>query len=346
MDENLVGYLLNALDPDTHREVEAYVQGNPDAQHRLELLRRALQPLAADADEEEPPPGLGMRTLGYIARNQCRQAGNAPEAAPTNLDSPAWLSIRAPQPRPSQRLGPGRSWWRRADVLVAAVLLIAVFGTVVSLLPGLWTRQQIYACQNNLRLFHQALMAYSDHHGGAFPKVEADPPRNVAAVFVPILHDSGVLPNEVTVNCPANGARRPAPVSLAQFEALRREQPEEFNRVVHGLAGCYAYPLGYGEPGAHFGLRADDDDHLPILADVPPIVSGRSVGPGNSPNHSGRGQNVLSIDGHVRFSTNHNAGLGGDDIYVNQKGQVAAGCNASDSVLGAGWATPYPEEEH
>jgi prepilin-type processing-associated H-X9-DG protein len=326
MDEYLVGYLLNALDPETQRQVEAHLRDDPEAGHRLDLLRRALQPLAADA-EEEPPPGLCVRTLGYIAHDQCRHRADRP--------------VRRPLPRAPWPVGdaePGRSWWRRADVLVAAVLLFACLGMGASLLPGLWQRQQIYACQNNLRLFGQALAAYSQNHAHQFPKVEAGPPRNVAGIFVPMLHDAGVLQGDVTVSCPSSGSRQVPSLTLAQLEELRQEQPAAFRDVVRRLAGCYAYTLGYGCPEDHHGLHDTDDDHLPLLADRP----ADGVGDGNSPNHGGLGQNVLYIDGHVRFCTSRSAGVNGDDIFLNQDRKVGAGCNPLDSVLGASAATPYP----
>ena len=41
MDENLVGYLLNALDDTAHGEVEAYLLSHPEARERLATLKRA-----------------------------------------------------------------------------------------------------------------------------------------------------------------------------------------------------------------------------------------------------------------------------------------------------------------
>jgi prepilin-type processing-associated H-X9-DG protein len=335
MDENLVGYLLKSLDPEAQRQVEQYLRTTPDAQRRLDLLRRALQPLAADADTEEPPPGLWIRTLGHIAYDQCRRR----DAEPVNSQPATRPLPRAPW---SSSETETRSWWRRADVLVAAVVLFAALGLGVTFLPGMWQRQQIYACQNNLRRFGTALAAYSMHHDHAFPKVEAEPPHNVAGIFVPILRENGLLPGEVTVSCPANGNRPPPTESLADLDELCQHQPSQFREVVRRLAGCYAYTLGYGDlPANHHGLRDDDGDGLPLLADRPDYTDGR-LGTGNSPNHGGLGQNVLYIDGHVRFSTNRKAGVNEDDIYVNQHGEVAAGRSRLDSVLGASAATPFP----
>ena len=73
MDENLIGYLLDALDPETQREVEAYLREHPDGRDRLEHLRRALEPLEADREPAEPRPGLVVRTIGLVAEYQCRR---------------------------------------------------------------------------------------------------------------------------------------------------------------------------------------------------------------------------------------------------------------------------------
>src|SRR5258708_5705309 len=107
MEEEFVGYLLNALDPVTHRRVERYLAAHPECEEQLELLRQALQPLELDRDEESPPPGLAARTLELVAAQPLRRLPQAP-------------------PETSRSEGPGRSRWRRADVLVAASIALFV----------------------------------------------------------------------------------------------------------------------------------------------------------------------------------------------------------------------------
>ena len=50
LDDNLVGYLLNALDDDSRRSVEVYLPPTPQ-RRKLARLQELLAPLAADRDE-------------------------------------------------------------------------------------------------------------------------------------------------------------------------------------------------------------------------------------------------------------------------------------------------------
>jgi hypothetical protein len=180
MDENLAGYLLKTLDEDAQREVEASLQESPELRSRLELLERALSPLSADQQAPEPTPGLVLSTLARIAEYQCRKLPDAP-----------------PPPR-SQSFPANRSWLRRPDVLVAALLLITLGGIGSSALVHLW-RDSFgrTACRENLARIWTGLQGYCDHHDGNFPLVEEKGAHGVAGIFVPILSDSGVLSPEV-----------------------------------------------------------------------------------------------------------------------------------------------------
>ena len=91
-----------------------------------------------------------------------------------------------------------------------------------------------------------------------------------------------------------------------------------------------AYTLGYrDQEGTLHGLRqGPDGDTLPILSDRPQVVV------------HGRGFNVLFISGAVRYSTSHNIGVNGDDIFVNDAFKVRAGLHRDDSVLATGDTAP------
>ena len=326
MDENLIGYLLKALDADEQREVEKYLREHPKAQKRLDQLRHRLDLLAHDAGDGDPAAGLWVRTLAKVAEHKCRVA--LPAAPPA-----------------AARSGTGGrpTWWRRADVLVAAALLILVGGLGAAWLAGAHRNKHIIECANNLHQFDLALDAYADSHNGQFPWVGADPPKNFAGSFVPALNEGGMPPG-LSVSCPGDPPRPPSAVTFAELDRMNREKPEDFRRATQNLAGCYAYSLGYQEGGGAglYGLTKSMDGRLPLMADAPSCENGNAVLPGNSTNHGGRGQNVLFIGGNVEFRTTRTLPPD-DDIYLNAEHKVAAGRGLYDTVLGRSDAVPIPE---
>jgi hypothetical protein len=323
MDENLLGYLLDALEPREQRDVEVFLHDHPEAQDRLEVLRHALEPLAADRDSIEPPPGLWAHTMARLTEYRSHHLPAAPASLPA--------------------YSPPRSRWRRPDVLVAAGILLCVCLLIPPGLNMVRDRHNVLACQNNLRVFYTGLKDYSERHHGEFPDVAtaAPEPRNVAGTFVPILNEEQLLPATVSVDCPARGRQPPSPLSLHDLEEMGLD---EFRRHVPLLAGCYAYALGYrDEQGIVHGLRLNPDQPefsvQPIMADRPPLDVAFG-NPANSPNHGGRGQNVLYTDGHCMFWTARTVGVAGDDIYLNQEKKVGAGKTPWDSVLAGSAARP------
>jgi len=322
MDENLVGYLLKSLDADEQRAVERYLQEHPEAEKRLAEMRRGLDLLARDAGDDEPPTKLWVRTLAHVAEHKCRALPAAPPALARTATS-------------------GRSgWWRRADVLVAAALLVVVSALAVSWLARFRVDSQVVTCQNNLRQFHHALMSYADRHNGEFPRVGARPPKNFAGSFVPALNEEHTMPPGLSVNCTGDLSRPPSALTFADLETMFQERPDEFSSTIRTLAGCYAYSLGYrnSESDGLSGLNKWMDGHVPIMADAPLSEGRNQVREGNSANHGGKGQNVLCLDGHVEFRTNRAI-----DPYLNKDGRAFAGSSPFDAPVGRSDAMPLPE---
>jgi hypothetical protein len=196
------------------------------------------------------------------------------------------------------------SRWGRMDVLIASSILVLVGGLGVSGIGRVQREHARTTCQNNLRQISNGLTDFSLNHNGRFPQIDDRPPYNVAGAFVPLLKDGGYLPSGLP-NCPL------------------------VNVAAEPNAGGYAYTLGVREPdGQVDGLRRSDGDLQPILADQPTPVS------------HGDGHNVLFVGGNVRFCTNPNVGVGGDHIFLNQAGNIAAGLNRHDTVLADADKTP------
>src|SRR5262245_27702725 len=148
---NLIGYLLGALDDDSRRRVEGWIRSDPTATDQLGRLRRALEPLACDRDDPEPPAELVDATIDLVERTRPRSFPFAPRpSTPTGF----W------------------SWVLRADVLVAAVLVLVCSGLVAVWLMRTRQQSDIVTCQNNMRRIYGALTAYGERRPDrAFPRV-------------------------------------------------------------------------------------------------------------------------------------------------------------------------------
>lgn len=318
MDDNLVGYLLGSLDEQTHKEVERCLATDADAARRLEVLRLALEPLAADAEPIAPAPGLVIRTLGKVAEHITQRT--LPKA-PTRTQAP---NIE-------------RAFWRRADFLVAASILLTVLGLGIPALLHLRNAggANRIDCQNNLREMFVALQSYHDQRR-VFPDINSAGPYKAAGLVAPLLQEAGCWPARVSARCPGNGPPINLSVSLQELNAM---DPDRAMPLIAQLIPGYAYSLGYKDAANNIRAPRLDPDLpnslVPIMSDAPGDVL-----TGNSPNHGGTGQNVLFQDGHVRYTTIRTVGLASDDIFLNQAKLVAAGLGKRDTVLGRSAASP------
>lgn len=313
MHPDLIAFASGALDEPARSRLEAQLRTDAALRRELTQVRRQLGPLL-EADAVAPPPGLVMDTLALVAEHACRDLPKAPSE--TRAGSMA-----------------DRPWWRRADALVAASIALTLVALLLPALFALRVSSLQTACSNNLRSIWDGLNAYeSAHH--SLPDVTLVP-RPAAGMVAPILREAGYLP--ANVGCPVDG-----PVCLnVPMHDLVNLPKSEFERAAVRLLPGYAYSLGFrDDAGALRGPALSHPDvpaaQLPLLADAPNLAAAL----GNSPNHAGRGQNVLFSDGHVDFKTVRTAGLPGDDIYLNQAHRVAAGLGLHDVVLGAGAAVP------
>jgi hypothetical protein len=320
MKEQLIDYWLGQLNGHEKARVEARLTSDVQARRQLKLLREGFAPLSAERAESAPPQGLGVRTLAHIAEHLCQQLPQAPAT-------------------PAPVLAPSRSWWRRADLLVAASLLIGALSLLswsIYQLRGSGSAATRVACQQNLQEFYLALKAYHDQHG-RFPDVSTQPaPHNVAGMVVPILIEAGVLSDKgFTLGCPGDDqALRPGRLLVVEVRKMTRE--EFLAKANHRFS--YAYGLGFrDEQGVYHppGSRTDQlAAQVPLMADFP----GGNPFFGNSPNHASVGQNVLFTDGSIRFVTLRT--LGGDDFFLNRNREVHAGLGAYDFCLGGSDACP------
>jgi len=330
-DDELIGYLLNALEADDRQVVEVCVRADPATAARLEQLRQALAPLAlARQPEPTPRPGLATRTIARLAEylvehrsslDPLRRSEDAaglvgtavatplPASSDPHRANPTYSSFpRAPRDEPEIRLLGGRF---RADVLVACGIAVFACGLIFSAIGKVRARNELLACQNTLRMLHTGLTGYADTHSGRYPQVGV-PPNTTAETFVNALASAGQVPPGFRPVCPSERVNSTTPVG-------------------------YTYTLGYRTPtGGLLGLRRNDGgselpDLMPISADYPAAALTPTGGP-VSPH--GLYMNVLCIGGNVRLTSSAYIGPNGDDIYRNLFGLVAAGADRTDVVLG------------
>jgi hypothetical protein len=317
MQYDLIGYVLQCDDPEARRQFEERLHYDPELARQLELVRAGLSPLEADKEQPLPPSGLIARTIARVAECICQQN-------PGPALQPEALVWERASDVPSEKLrdlvevmdhgsNSGPSRWRRLDVFIGGAVVVLLVGLVLAATPRLRQRQNIVACQNQMRNIYGALEGYSQTRSGSYPQIAEQPPHDTAASYVNILQDAACLSPGAKGVCPA---------------------------ATNSGAG-YAYSLGFrAENGQLLGLRRDlgvPANMTPILADRPSVFADGERGP--SPDH-GYGQNVLFLGGNVRFCTTTQAGIDGDDIYHNRKGEVAAGVDQWDTVLGFGADRP------
>ncbi len=336
-DENLIGFLLEALNSVEQDAIAAELRANPIAAARLDHLRSALAPLSAEREfVAEPPANLALRTVSRLAAHlahheppqsvesdhgtllavaEAMESDYAPDVHPLAFPSVPPPMRRAPREEPEARAVGGRF---RPDLIVACGIALFAGGLIFSAIGKLRAQNQVLVCQSNLRTLHTGLAGYADIHGGKYPQIgtETNP---TADSFVAALTDAGQVPVGFRACCPADPAAPVVPAGTASTTPVG-----------------YTYTLGYRSPtGDLLGIRrsngGDEHDLVPISADYPTAIAAPVAGPlcPHTP-----GMNVLCAGGNVRHTTTPLIGPNGDDIYRNISGRVAAGENANDVVLG------------
>lgn len=191
----------------------------------------------------------------------------------------------------------------RGFTLIELLIVIAVIGILASILFTVFKRTRDSAhrteCMSNLKNIGLALIMYSDENDDAFPTDTVGVP-NPAMMSLNLLYPE-YISNKKIFNCHSDKNSGTNAVSI--------------------VAGV-AFTLGqcsYGYDRTH--LHIADEVSVAIASDRPP--NNPVANPtDNSPNHEGKGQNVVYADGHAEFVETPTAGWtfpGGarDHIFLN-----------------------------
>jgi len=306
MRQNLIGYLLQAIEPDEHAAVEQHLENDPALRDDCELLRACLAPLAHDKEHHAPPQGLASRCCDFVyTRTEVMPASvtAAGDARPVN-----------------------RRRWSALDLTVAGAIAVAV---AVLLVPAIYQSQamaQRTACQKNLQEIGTEMASYSGHHDGYYPVARPDDPVPFGSAWAPRLVST--LPRgERTFLCPSAPPLDDPNFHVPGMTELNSLNAAQLAQVSGHLSGNYGGVLGYKDHGKYKAPRQSQSSDLALAADA--------AGPNatNSPNHGGDGQYVLFGNGAVRYLKSPQIAGTNDNIYINGDGEEGPGTGPGDAVL-------------
>lgn len=319
MRDQLIGYLLGALDAAESRRVEmalADPQAGPALRRDLDALRLAVKPLEIDQAIFPPPPGLAGRTLRFIA------ASSPPaEAAPRRRRE--WPV--APAEREGVGAGP-RAWLDRA-VMAATALAACVL--VAPLLLESIAEARARRAERHLQRLSSGLQGFAESQR-IYPTPPDSGPLSRAGLYAPTLVSAQrLVADDGTVLVPDTELARRGDFrvpSLKEVEAA--VGTPRFEELVRTMGGDFGYTLGHRSAGVLQPNRNQRRTHHPLMADAPDHTDEKSD------NHPEGIHHVLFEDGHVKRLLPGGLHHGEDHLYRNHEGRVAAGKDSEDAVIG------------
>ncbi len=346
--ENLLGYVLGALDAQEQRDLEKQIDQNPELEVQLLQIKTAMQPLDC-LDTAGPRTGLARRTCEAVANWQKENNEvdlNALDSGFANSDilSLALASDRpAESDQPKLRSAIGErilhpTSWSIPDVLVGMALLAICAGILFPTISYQRYTSRLTHCQNNLRQVGVAMLNYSSLNDGSFVVIPRAGNMAASGCFGPILKDAGLLECDSLLAC-AGIASQQTPVHIPSQKQVECAKCEvELAHYRRTMGGHYGYSMGYCEDNRYCSPRNMGRSNVVLLADQPSTdLTGR-----RSANHGGRGQNCLFEDGRVDFVIGHT--YGNDALFENDYGLVGPGTDATDNVIAPSHLSPVQLE--
>ncbi len=315
MQESLIGYLLGALDADEAARLEARLEQDPQLQQRLRHAAQSLRPLKVDDDDIEPPPGLAQGTCCYVERAK-------------RLIMPATCYDRvATSPN-----------WTLVDMTIAAGIFLAACLLFFPAINNSRYHAQIAGCQNNLRHIGRALIEYSENAQGLFPQVPATGNMAVAGMYAPTLRDLGLILEDHIFLCPASVySATDVTFRVPAVQEIERARGPTLTALQRTMGGHYGYTLGYiTSRGKLRGTLNRHRVYFVLMSDAP----GESIFRDTSPRGFSMHRNVLFESGHVRQVSNATVCWCEDELYTNDRGEIAAGVHVDDTVIGNSGTAP------
>ncbi len=312
--KDLLGYMLGALDPQEHEDIDQRIEQRPELKEELQDLKDQIAPLDDLSPPGLPPAGLARRTCEYIATLPARPVT---EEIPVEKANRHWFSPRR-EPRESGR----RSIM---DFVIVASVLMLLAAIVLPAINHSRFESRKLACQENLREVGFGLLEYANQSGGQHIEIPKAGNLSVAGYYAPKLIDAGLITDHSKFLCAGLGSFPDHQIpTLAEMATGSGDQLQAMQQLA---GGDFAYSLGHQTDGDYDSGINQHRQNFILLADKPkPSNPGRA-----SDNHGGYGQNAFFEDGHIQFLDS--PVIGEDAIYENNWGQVGPGAHENDIVV-------------
>jgi hypothetical protein len=349
MHEDLLGYLLNALEPDEMQRVADWLRRDASAREELARLEAALRPLEDHPDTTCSPPGdLVPRTLDSLPprSSDSNTAGEATDPSRNHLPEESKAVTLAPM---REQVEPRRGW--RAswfDWVGGAISVAVLLGLLLpSIARGRFEARKI-ACQDQLRQLGTALTRFVNRSEQAkLPAIAKRGPEAFAGMYAIRLSEAGLLEDPQLRWCPSRTMPDPVTamdrtvvMSVADVQTLHRAASDRLREIQRFAGGHYAYSLGVMDRDGYTPARFESRATFAVMSDAPPgYPLDRSGAPFLS--HSGRGINVLYEDGRVQFVPITDLDRLPDHPLRNHWGQGEAGVTVDDASLAPSWQPPF-----
>jgi hypothetical protein len=340
MHEDLLGYLLGALEPHEMRRVARLLRDDPQAREQLSEIEKSLKPLEESYQPVEPPAAdLVSRTLASLpplpSPNESEMDHQL--AAPVVV-GPMQGGVDAPR-------NPAVTW---LDWIGGATAAAVVLGLLLpSLAQGRFEARKM-ACQDQLRQLGTALTQFVNRNQQErLPAVAEAGPEAFAGVYAARLSDAGLMTDPSLRWCPSLDLPADDEVTLIRMneivsiDDLHRAPVDQLRQFQRFVGGHYAYTLGVIEQDQLTPPRYESRSSFAVMSDAPLAGMTDRNDRTTRVGHSATGINVLYEDGRVQFIPLSSLDSMPDHPLLNHRGDSEAGVNIDDASLAPSWRPPF-----
>lgn len=359
MDEDLLGYLLGALEPHEMRRLENRLRTDGELRAELSRIEQALSPLAESHDPgDEPPADLVANTLANLPPLPAADAESGVDGRAAGSASPRLTPVDG---RWDAGSGSAKGWTDWVAAATAAAILLGLL--LPALAEGRFEARKV-ACQEQLRELGTAITQFVlRSEQDRLPAVAASGPEAFAGVYAIRLNDAGLLPDGSVRWCPslpkpgggtdadlatyaaafnASSSARVSPERLLIAAAeLHHTAVDELRELQRLVGGHYAYTLGVIDNRRFGSPRYEGRSTFAVMSDAPLGGASKSRRSASRIGHNRRGVNVLYESGTVRFIPLEAIDTIPDHPWLNVRGEVEAGIHIDDAVLAPSWRAPF-----